>query len=161
MAEKAWTGFWPPLPKRRFSTSTGKRSTSRCPTRMRTTSWLTLSFCSERQHRWKTTAGDDSLFDAVVEFFNHRISQDFPGDALHLRLSRGSVQTTVQHDLKKLALADAINSLISHLLQRAVDGFALRIEHRVLQHDRNVSLHGDGLIIDEPGMVAERALQAA
>ena len=50
--------------------------------------------------------------------------------------------TALQRDLEVLALAHVAHALVTHFVERAVDGLALRIENSLLQRDVNVGFHG-------------------
>ena len=81
------------------------------------------------------------LLNSIREFFDHRVSENLFRDSLDLGFGAGFIQATVERDLKKLALANSVNTLITHLFERAVDGLALRIKDGGLEHDGNVGLH--------------------
>src|SRR5258708_6827314 len=78
------------------------------------------------------------LFKAEAEFLYDRIGQEFPGNPLDLGLSRRLVQCAIEREFKKLPLTDIAHSFVAALAQRSVDGLALRIKDRGLQHDSNV-----------------------
>lgn len=86
------------------------------------------------------------LLNSVREFFDHWVGKHLFGDALHLGLGSGFVELAVEGDLKELALADAANALVTHFLERAVNGLALRIKDGGLEHDGNVGLHVGSII---------------
>ena len=78
--------------------------------------------------------------------FNHRVGQDFPRNPFHFRLRIILVQT-LQRDLKKFALPHTLQTFITHFFQRALDGFALRIENALFKRDVDVSLHAFQLYV--------------
>src|SRR5579863_8101065 len=86
-----------------------------------------------------------------TEFFNHWVGQNFAGDAFDLRLRLFARQSPVQRELKIFSLAHALQALVAHLLERALNGFALRIENTLLQRDVNVGCHKKMIINDRPG----------
>ena len=83
-----------------------------------------------------------SFFQPITEFLDHRIGQNFLGDPLDLCRRGSFVQTAIDHQLKEFSLPNGAYTLVTHLLQRALDGLPLRIKDRALQHDRDVGLHG-------------------
>src|SRR5690242_6863664 len=76
-----------------------------------------------------------------TELFNDWIGQHFAGDALDFRLDLFAGQSPVQRKLKILSLANALQTLVAHLLKCALNGFALRVENAFLQRDVNVGCH--------------------
>src|ERR1700753_2327146 len=68
-------------------------------------------------------------------FLNHRIRKHFPGNAIHLRLRLLAADTVVQRDFEVLALAQLVDAAVTHLLERAVNGFTLRVENTFLERD--------------------------
>src|SRR5579864_9133606 len=85
-----------------------------------------------------------------TEFFNYGVGQHFAGDALDFRLRLIARESPVQRQLKILTLANALQAFVSHLLERAVNGFALGVENAFLERNANVGCHKN-LIIREEG----------
>jgi len=83
----------------------------------------------------------------IRKFLNHRIGEHFFGNPLDFSLGGVFVQAAIQVQFKKLALAHCVHAFIAHLLERAVNGLALRIKDGGLEHDCDVCLHGDHNII--------------
>src|SRR4051795_6855919 len=81
------------------------------------------------------------LLDRVLEFLDHRIAEYFFRHALDFGLRSGLIESAIQRDLKVLALPDLAHALVTHLVERAMDGLALRIEDGLLQRDVNVGFH--------------------
>jgi len=84
---------------------------------------------------------------------DYGIGKHFAGNAFDFRLRFLPPDVVVEHELEVLTLAQVINALVAHLLERAVYGFALRVEHTFFQRDVNVGFHGRRSIIlgrDEP-----------
>jgi hypothetical protein len=76
-----------------------------------------------------------------VKLFHDWVGENFSGDAFDLSLRLLAVQPPLQRKFEILALADLFQTFITHLLERALDGFALRIENAFLQRDVNVGFH--------------------
>src|ERR1700680_1935803 len=83
-----------------------------------------------------------------TELFDDRIGQHFAGDSLNLGLRLFARQSPVQRQLKILPLANAFQAFVPHFLERAVNGFALRVENAFLQRDVNVGCHKTVIIRD-------------
>src|SRR5579864_3778527 len=88
------------------------------------------------------------VFQGVAVFFNHGIGEDLPRYAFHLRLRLGLAKVVVERELKVLALADITQALVAHLLQRALNGLALRVQNALLERDVDVSFHRCFIIRD-------------
>src|SRR5579863_8942495 len=73
------------------------------------------------------------LLEGESKLFNHGIGQHFASNALHLGLRFVAREATVQRELKIFSLANAFQTLVSHLLERALNGFALGVEDAFLQ----------------------------
>src|SRR5262249_49398026 len=97
---------------------------------------------NDKQHKAVRTVGCGLVLEPVRELLDHRVGEHFAGDALDLGLGGRLVHAAIQGELKELALANRAHALVAHLAERAMDGFALRIEDGGLEHDSNVSLHG-------------------
>jgi hypothetical protein len=76
-----------------------------------------------------------------VKLFNDWVGENFSRDAFDLGLRRLAVQPPLQRKFEILTLADFFQTLIAHLFERALDGFALRIENTFLKRDVNVGFH--------------------
>src|ERR1035437_4929097 len=83
-----------------------------------------------------------------TELFNYGVGQHFAGDALDLGLRLFARQSSVQRQLKILPLANAFQTFVSHLLERALDGLALGVENAFLQRDVDVGCHKKIIIRD-------------
>src|ERR1700756_4150246 len=83
----------------------------------------------------------ESVFEGVAIFLNHRVGQDFAGNAIDFRLSFVPGEGTVEFEFEVLALAHVCQTFVAHLFQRAFDGLALWIEDALLERNINVGLH--------------------
>src|SRR5215468_2670225 len=83
-----------------------------------------------------------SLFQPITEFLDYRVGQNFLRNPLDLCRRGSFVQAAIDHQLKEFSLPNGAYTLVTHLLQCALDGLSLGIKDRALQHDRDVSLHG-------------------
>jgi len=81
------------------------------------------------------------LSQGKTEFFNHGVGQHFTGDSLDFRRRLFAREPAVECQLKILSLANALQSLVSHLLECALDGFALWVENALLERNVNVGCH--------------------
>ena len=99
-----------------------------------------MNFLAGGQFRWGTE-GTGSIFQFVSKFLDNRIGEHFAGNALHFGFDLVLLEARLQSQEKILALAYVLYSLVVHLLQRALNGLALRIKNRGLESDVNVSLH--------------------
>src|SRR5271169_4006269 len=72
------------------------------------------------------------VFQREAVFLDHRVGQYLAGDALDFGIRLLAAKACVEVDLEVLALAQIADAAITHLLQCAVNGFALRIEHTLL-----------------------------
>ena len=88
-----------------------------------------------------------SIFQRKTKLFDNRIGKHLAGYARYLSLGFGPVKAAIERELKIFALADLLQSLVAHFLQRALDRFALRIQDTLLERDVNVSFHGGAIII--------------
>ena len=77
---------------------------------------------------------------------DYRIGEHFARDALDLRLCFLTADAAVERDLEELALAEVVKAALAHLFQSAVNGFALRVEHTLLERNVNVGFHGSSII---------------
>src|ERR1700683_1247972 len=98
----------------------------------------------------------NSVCEGAVKLFHDWVGENFSGDAFDLRLRLLAVQPPLQRKFEILALADLFQTLIAHLLERALDGFALRIENAFLQRDVNVGFHGSCNYTSGPGDARNR-----
>src|ERR1700722_763399 len=87
-----------------------------------------------------------SVREGEAEFFNDRIGQHFPRDALDLGMSLFAAKSTGERKLEVFSLAHALQPLVAHLVESSLDGFALRIEDSFLQRHVDVSSHGNHII---------------
>jgi hypothetical protein len=76
-----------------------------------------------------------------TEFFDYWIGQHLASNSLDFRLSFVSRDSAIECEFKKLSLTHAFETSISHLLERALNSFTLRIEHALLQRNVNISCH--------------------
>ncbi len=76
-----------------------------------------------------------------MKLFNDLVGKILSRDAFDLGLCLLAVQAPIQRKFEILALADFFQAFIAHLLERALDGFALRIENTFLKRDVNVGFH--------------------
>jgi len=74
-------------------------------------------------------------------FLNHRIGQNFPRDAFDLGLRLGLAQVAVQRELEIFPLPNIAEALVAHLFQRALDGFALRVQDTLFERDVDIGFH--------------------
>src|SRR2546423_8580357 len=84
---------------------------------------------------------ESSIFYAVRKLFDNRVGEDFCGNTLHLGFGGIFVQAAIEHQLKKFSLAHAVNALVAHLPERALNGLSLGIKHSSLEHDCDVGFH--------------------
>src|SRR5437762_2566656 len=82
------------------------------------------------------------LLDRVLELLDHGVAENFFRHPFHFGLRGRLVKPAIQRDLEILALAHVAHAFVTHLVERAVDGLALRIEDSLLQRDVNVGFHG-------------------
>src|SRR5207248_7492319 len=75
-------------------------------------------------------------------------------------LGRGFI-ASIQDDFEILPLAHVLHAFVTHLAERAVDGLALRIQHRLLERHVNVSLHERKIIPVVPNLIYDRFLPGA
>src|SRR6266571_1383647 len=83
------------------------------------------------------------FFNGIPEFLDHRIGQNLARDSPNLALRLGLVQSSGEGQLEKLTLTHILQPVVTHLVERSLDGFALRIQDAPLQRNVYVSLHGD------------------
>src|SRR5271157_1761083 len=74
-------------------------------------------------------------------FLDDGVGEDLAGDAIDLGLRVFAADARVERDLEVLALAQIVDALVPHFLQRAVNGFALRVEDTFLERDVDVGFH--------------------
>src|SRR5215469_12023672 len=96
------------------------------------------------------------ILERESELFNDGVSQHFAGHALNLRLGFGLVQAAVQCDLEVLALAHVLQTPVSHLLKRSLNGFTLGIQDTLLKGDVNESSHREALYVTSGGTAASQ-----
>src|SRR5580700_3305425 len=93
-----------------------------------------------------SAAGEDKkpglVFEGISILFDDRVGEDLAGDAVDLRFGFGLAEFAVERKLEIFALAHIPQSLVAHLLQRALDGLALWIQDTLLERHINVSSHG-------------------
>src|SRR5689334_18246077 len=87
------------------------------------------------------------VFEGETKFFDHRVGQYLPGDSLNFGLGPVPVKTAFEGQFEVFALPNLLQTLIAHLLQSALDGFALRIENALLEGNVDVGLHGEAIIL--------------
>src|SRR5579864_1122966 len=76
-----------------------------------------------------------------TELFDDRIGQDLAGDTFDFGLGLFPTQASVQRELEILSLPDALQALAAHLLERAVNRFALGVENTLLERNVDVGCH--------------------
>src|SRR5271165_397742 len=86
-------------------------------------------------------------FEGEAILFDYGISKYLACDTLNLCLSRIASDAVIERDLEVLSLAQVIDAAIDHFLQGAMNSFALRIEHGLLERDVNVGFHNGRIII--------------
>ena len=101
-----------------------------------------------KRTKWNGSEGSGRryklLHDLEAVFLDHGIGQNFPGDALELRLSLvTSPAVEIKHE--EFALADVFDGFIAEARQRMVDGLALRIEDGAFWHDPDVCFHAGSI----------------
>lgn len=85
---------------------------------------------------------EDSLFlNAVRELFDDGVGKDLAGNALDQGFRIGGRQAICEGKREILALANGFNLRESYLAKGVVNGLTLRIEHRGLQRNVDMSLH--------------------
>ena len=87
-----------------------------------------------------------------AKFFNYGIGQHFSGNALDLGLCFIAREASVQRELKILSLAHGLETLVTHLLERALNSLALGVENAFLERDVDVSCHKKVIIRDWFGL---------
>ena len=68
------------------------------------------------------------------------------GQCARLRTGLFARQATIKGEFEILSLADTLQAFVTHLLEGALNGFALWIENTLLQRDVDVGCH-KGIII--------------
>lgn len=81
------------------------------------------------------------IFKMKPKLFDHRIGEHVARDSLYLGMGGGSIDVVGQAKYEIFSLSHIFDSLIAHLVQRAVNGLTLRVENRLLQRDIDMSLH--------------------
>lgn len=79
-------------------------------------------------------------FQGVTELLDHRIGEDLASDAFDLLAGTRFIQP-IDRNLEVLALAYIGHRLKAHLAECAMNGFALRVEHRLLERHVHVGFH--------------------
>src|SRR5581483_10997085 len=95
-------------------------------------SWMSegnRNFASSRRGRDRVSS---LVFQRESVFLDDRVGQYFAGDPFHFRLGLRLGQAAVQADLEVFSLPDALQSFVAHLVQRALDRLALRIQNALL-----------------------------
>ena len=87
------------------------------------------------------------LLKREAEFLDDRIGQHFSSHARDFRFRLGAGESAVEREFEILSLAHFLEALVSHLLERTLDGLALRIQNALLQRNIDVGFHGGFLII--------------
>jgi hypothetical protein len=82
--------------------------------------------------------------------FNDGIGQDFAGYPFNFRLCLVARQATIQSQLEIFPLPNALQALVSHLLQSPMNRFALGIENAFLEGDVHVGGHKNIIIRESP-----------
>jgi hypothetical protein len=96
--------------------------------------------------KWNGSGGGryKLLHDLEAVFLDHRIGQNFLGDALELRLSLvKSPAVEIKHE--EFALADVFDGFITEAGEGVVDGLALGIEDGALWHNPDVCFHAGSI----------------
>jgi hypothetical protein len=106
----------------------------------------------DRNYFFFTDVSDDAthaessrnlVCERATKLFNDRIGEYFASDAFDFRLRLLAVEGGIQGELEIFSLADFFKALITHLLESAMDGLALGIEHSLLERNVDVGGHGD------------------
>src|SRR5438067_7437159 len=93
--------------------------------------------------RLPTRTCNSLFFNRIPEFFDHWISEDFARNPANFGFCRGFVEPAIERQFEKFPLAHILQSLIAQLVERSLDGFALRIQDAPLQRNVYVCFHGD------------------
>src|SRR5215831_16117055 len=97
----------------------------------------------------------DLFSEAETEFFDDGIRQNLAGNPFDFCLRLFARQNTIEGEFEIFSLPHAFQALVAHFLQRAVDGFTLRIENALLERNVNAGCHKATIIregqTDEPG----------
>ena len=81
-----------------------------------------------------------SIYNLKAIFLDHRIGQDFFGDALELFLGFVAVPA-IEVQYEEFALAHVFHGRVTKTGKRVMDGLPLRIENRALWHHPDVCFH--------------------
>jgi hypothetical protein len=87
-----------------------------------------------------TIEAGDSVQDFEAKFLNNGIGQHLFGNALDFPLGLIAGQTFERQN-EKFALADFLNAGVPQRRERSLNGLALRVENRGLQHYPDVCFH--------------------
>ena len=83
------------------------------------------------------------FFKGIPKLFNHGIGQYFARYPPNLALRLGLVESAIERQLKKFPLPHILQSRVTQLVERSLDGLALRIQDAPLQRNVYVCFHGD------------------
>src|SRR5229473_4079408 len=88
-------------------------------------------------------ATGELIFEGKTKLFNNWVGEDLSGHAFDFRLGFRPSQVAIQSDLKILALANVLQTLVAHLFQGALDGLTLGIQNALFERNVYVGFHGD------------------
>src|SRR5580698_4329368 len=94
-----------------------------------------------------------------TELFNDGIGQHFTGDPLNFSLCLSRRESPVQSELKIFPLAHTLQTLVAHLLQRALNGLALGVEHAFLERNVDIGCHAKTLYVTTLDLGPPRTLR--
>src|SRR6266851_4038478 len=84
------------------------------------------------------------FFKGIPKLLDYRIGQNFTCDPPNLVLDLRLVQSSIECELKNFSLPHVLQPFVTQLVERSLDGLALRIQNAPLQRNIHVCFHGDG-----------------
>src|SRR5580693_1693958 len=81
--------------------------------------------------------------------WNYTLLADVTGNSLDLGLRLFARESSVQRELKRLSLANALQTSVTHLLEGALDGLALGVKNAFLERDVDVGYHERSIIREQ------------
>jgi hypothetical protein len=76
-----------------------------------------------------------------MKLFDHRICQNIASYARYFRLGFSLAYTAVERKFKILALANFLETLVTHFRQRALDRLSLGVQDALLKRNVHVGFH--------------------